>query len=176
MIEGGSNFVPEQVILDALDFAIAGINDIVDLQLEFEDQFDNSYEIDDSKILSDEIEKSLNDAYLSKIDKLFDISSKQERDDAYNEIEKEATEPYVEDEILYPEVKAFVKNMFKNAVRKTVLDKKVRIDGRGLDDVRQITIIPDILPRVHGSVLFTERRNTSNCYHNVRNKQRSTNY
>ena len=155
MIEGGSNFVPEQVILDALDFAIAGINDIVDLQLEFEDQFDNSYEIDDSKILSDEIEKSLNDAYLSKIDKLFDISSKQERDDAYNEIEKEATEPYVEDEVLYPEVKAFVKNMFKNAVRKTVLDKKVRIDGRGLDDVRQITIVPDILPRVHGSVLFT---------------------
>ena len=63
MIEGGSNFVPEQVILDALDFANAGINDIVDLQLEFEDQFDNSYEIDDSKILSDEIEKSLNDAY-----------------------------------------------------------------------------------------------------------------
>ena len=39
--------------------------------------------------------------------------------------------------------------------RKTVLDKKVRIDGRGLDDVRQITIVPDILPRVHGSVLFT---------------------
>ena len=155
MIEGGSNFVPEQVILDALDFAIAGINDIVDLQLEFEDQFDNSYEIDDSKVLSDEIEKSLNDTYLSKMDKLFDISSKQERDDAYNEIEKEALEPYLEDEVLYPEVKTFVKNMFKNAVRKTVLDKKVRIDGRGPEDIRQITIVPNILPRVHGSVLFT---------------------
>ena len=155
MIEGGSNFVPEQVILDALDFAIAGINDIVDLQLEFEDQFDNSYEIDDSKALSDEIEKSLNDTYLSKMDKLFDISSKQERDDAYNEIEKEALEPYLEDEVLYPEVKTFVKNMFKNAVRKTVLDKKVRIDGRGPEDIRQITIVPNILPRVHGSVLFT---------------------
>ena len=60
MIEGGSNFVTEKVILEALDFAMTGINDIVDLQLEFEDQFDNSYEIDDSKPLSDEIEKSLN--------------------------------------------------------------------------------------------------------------------
>ncbi len=155
MIEGGSNFVPEQVILDALDFAIAGINDIIDLQLEFEDQFDNSYEIDDSKILSDEVEKSLNDTYLPKIDSLFDISSKKERDDAYNVIEKEALEPYLEDEVLYPEVKTFVKNMFKNAVRKTVLEKKVRVDGRGLEDVRQITIVPHILPRVHGSVLFT---------------------
>jgi len=155
MIEGGSNFVPEQVILDALDFAIAGINDIIDLQLEFEDQFDNSYEIDDSKILSDEVEKSLNDTYLPKIDSLFDISSKKERDDAYNVIEKEALEPYLEDEVLYPEVKTFVKNMFKNAVRKTVLEKKVRVDGRGLEDVRQITIVPHMLPRVHGSVLFT---------------------
>ena len=72
-----------------------------------------------------------------------------------NEIEKEALEPYLEDEVLYPEVKTFVKNMFKNAVRKTVLDKKVRIDGRGPEDIRQITIVPNILPRVHGSVLFT---------------------
>ena len=45
--------------------------------------------------------------------------------------------------------------MFKDAVRKTVLDKKVRVDGRGLEDVRQITIVPSVLPRVHGSALFT---------------------
>ena len=155
MIEGGSNFVPEKVILEALDFAMAGINDIVDLQLEFEDQFDNSYEIDDSKPLSDEIEKSLNKTYTSKIDKLFDIQGKKEREEAYNDIVKEASDPHLEDELIYAEVKTHIKNMFKGAVRKTVLDKKVRVDGRGLEDVRQITIVPSILPRVHGSVLFT---------------------
>ena len=155
MIEGGSNFVPEKVILEALDFAMAGINDIVDLQLEFEDQFDNSYEIDDSKPLSDEIEKSLNKTYASKIDKLFDIQGKKEREEAYNDIVKEASDPHVEDELIYGEVKTHIKTMFKDAVRKTVLDKKVRVDGRGLEDVRQITIVPSVLPRVHGSALFT---------------------
>ncbi|MEC9455305.1 MAG: polyribonucleotide nucleotidyltransferase [Candidatus Neomarinimicrobiota bacterium] len=155
MIEGGSNFVPEKVILEGLDFAMAGINDIVDLQLEFEDQFDNSYEIDDSKPLSDEIEESLNKTYASKIDKLFDIQGKKEREEAYNDIVKEASDPHLEDELIYAEVKTHIKNMFKGAVRKTVLDKKVRVDGRGLEDVRQITIVPSILPRVHGSVLFT---------------------
>ena len=155
MIEGGSNFVPEKVILEALDFAMAGINDIVDLQLEFEDQFDNSYEIDDSKPLSDEIEKSLNKTYASKIDKLFDIQGKKEREEAYNDIVKEASDPHVEDELIYGEVKTHIKTMFKDAVRKTVLDKKVRVDGRGLEDVRQITVVPSVLPRVHGSVLFT---------------------
>ena len=35
------------------------------------------------------------------------------------------------------------------------MDKKVRVDGRGLEDVRQITVVPSVLPRVHGSVLFT---------------------
>ena len=155
MIEGGSNFVPEKVILEALDFAMAGINDIVDLQLEFEDQFDNSYGIDDSKPLSDEIEKSLNKTYASKINKLFDIQGKKEREEAYNDIVKEASDPHVEDELIYGEVKTHIKTMFKDAVRKTVLDKKVRVDGRGLEDVRQITIVPSVLPRVHGSALFT---------------------
>ena len=155
MIEGGSNFVPEKTILEALEVALEGINDIVDLQMEFSEHFDNSYEMTESKVLSDEIENKLNEKYSSKIDELFDIGTKQERDDKYNEIVKEASQPFEEDEVLLPEVKAHMKLMFKNAVRKTVLDKKVRVDGRGPEDIRDITIVPSLLPRVHGSVLFT---------------------
>ena len=155
MIEGGSNFVPEKTILEALDVAMEGINDIVDLQMEFSEYFDNSYEIIDTKIITDEIEKSLDDAYSAKIEKIFELDTKQARDDEYNAIEKEALDPFVEDEVMYPEVKSHIKNMFKNAVRKTVLDKKVRVDGRGLEDIRDISIVPTILPRVHGSALFT---------------------
>ena len=155
MIEGGSNFVPEKTILEALDVAMEGINDIVDLQMEFSEHFDNSYEVVETKVLTDEVEKSLNDSYVSKMEKIFDLDTKQARDDEYNAIEKEALEPFVDDEVMYPEVKSHIKNMFKNAVRKTVLDKKVRVDGRGLADVRQISIVPSLLPRVHGSALFT---------------------
>ena len=155
MIEGGSNFVPEKTILEALEVALEGINDIVDLQMEFSEHFDNSYEMTESKVLSDEIENKLNEEYSSKIDELFDIGTKHERDDKYNEIVKEASQPFEEDEVLLPEVKAHMKLMFKNAVRKTVLDKKVRVDGRGPEDIRDITIVPSLLPRVHGSVLFT---------------------
>ncbi len=155
MIEGGSNFVPEKTILEALDVAMEGINDIVDLQMEFSEHFDNSYEVVETKVLTDDVEKSLNDSYASKMEKIFDLDTKQARDDEYNAIEKEALEPFVDDEVMYPEVKSHIKNMFKNAVRKTVLDKKVRVDGRGLADVRQISIVPSLLPRVHGSALFT---------------------
>ena len=155
MIEGGSNFVPEKTILEALDVAMDGINDIVDLQMEFSEHFDNSYEIVDTKIITEEIENSLDDAYSAKIEKIFELDTKQARDDEYNAIEKEALEPFLEDEVMYPEVKTHMKNMFKNAVRKTVLDKKVRVDGRGLEDIRDISIVPTILPRVHGSALFT---------------------
>ena len=155
MIEGGSNFVPEKTILEALEVALEGINDIVDLQMEFSEHFDNSYEMTESKVLSDEIENKLNEEYSSKIDELFDIGTKQERDDKYFEIVKEASQPFEEDEVLLPEVKAHMKLMFKNAVRKTVLNKKVRVDGRGPEDIRDITIVPSLLPRVHGSVLFT---------------------
>ena len=155
MIEGGSNFVPEKTILEALDVAMDGINDIVDLQMEFSEHFDNSYEIIDTKVITEDIEKSLDDAYLSKMEKIFDLDTKQARDDEFNAIEKEALEPYLEDEEMYPEVKNHIKNMFKNTVRKTVLDKKVRVDGRGLEDIRDISVVESILPRVHGSALFT---------------------
>ena len=155
MIEGGSNFVPEKTILEALDVAMDGINDIVDLQMEFSEHFDNSYEIVDTKVITEDVEKSLDDAYLSKMEKIFDLDTKQARDDEFNAIEKEALEPYIEDEEMYPEVKNHIKNMFKNTVRKTVLDKKVRVDGRGLEDIRDISVVESILPRVHGSALFT---------------------
>jgi polyribonucleotide nucleotidyltransferase len=155
MIEGGSNFVPEKTILEALDVAMDGINDIVDLQMEFSEHFDNSYEIIDTKVITEDIEKSLDDTYLSKMEKIFDLDTKQARDDEFNAIEKEALESYLEDEEMYPEVKNHIKNMFKNTVRKTVLDKKVRVDGRGLEDIRDISVVESILPRVHGSALFT---------------------
>ena len=155
MIEGGSNFVPEKTILEALDIAMAGINDIVDLQMEFSEHFDNSYEIVDNSVITEEVTNSLEELYSDKIHKLLDMDSKKAMDDAYNEIAKEASESYQEDEKLYPEVKDHIKTMFKNAVRKSILDKKVRVDGRGLADVRQISIVPSLLPRVHGSALFT---------------------
>ena len=123
--------------------------------MEFSEHFDNSYEIIDTKVITEDIEKSLDDAYLSKMEKIFDLDTKHARDDEFNAIEKEALEPYLEDEEMYPEVKNHIKNMFKNTVRKTVLDKKVRVDGRGLEDIRDISVVESILPRVHGSALFT---------------------
>ncbi len=155
MIEGGSNFVPEKTILEALDVAMDGINDIVDLQMEFSEHFDNSYEIVDNSVITEEVTNSLEELYSDKIQKLLDMDSKKAMDDAFNAIAKEASESYKEDEELYPEVKGHIKTMFKNAVRKNILDKKVRVDGRGLADVRQISIVPSLLPRVHGSALFT---------------------
>jgi len=155
MIEGGSNFVPEKTILEALDVAMDGINDIVDLQMEFSEHFDNSYEIVDNSVITEEVTNSLEELYSDKIQKLLDMDSKKAMDDAFNVIAKEASESYKENEELYPEVKGHIKTMFKNAVRKSILDRKVRVDGRGLADVRQISIVPSLLPRVHGSALFT---------------------
>ena len=155
MIEGGSNFVPEKTILEALDVAMDGINDIVDLQMEFSEHFDNSYEIVDTSVITEEVTNSLEELYSDKIQKLLDMDSKKAMDDAFNVIAKEASESYKENEELYPEVKGHIKTMFKNAVRKSILDRKVRVDGRGLADVRQISIVPSLLPRVYGSALFT---------------------
>jgi polyribonucleotide nucleotidyltransferase len=155
MIEGGSNFVPEKIILEALNVAMQGINEIVELQLELADAFDNSYEVVEKESLSKDIETDITSKYQQRIDSIFDLETKQERDDAYNAIADEAVAGYEEDEDTQKHIKAFVKEMFKSTVRQNVLKNKTRVDGRKLDEIRPITIVPSILPRVHGSALFT---------------------
>ena len=61
-----------------------------------------------------------------------------------------------------------LKNLEKDIVRTRILKSKKRIDGRGLADVRPIKCEVGILPRVHGSALFT-RGETQALGHNTRN-------
>jgi len=83
--------------------------------MEFSEHFDNSYEIVDTSVITEDITNALEGSYADKIQKLLDMDSKQAMDDAFNEIAKEASESYKEDEQLYPEVKGYIKTMFKNA-------------------------------------------------------------
>ena len=91
--------------------------------------------------------------------------SKQERKDGYKAIQdellailkKEANLP--EEEELEPEVKKLAKNYLAdlqyNVVRDMILNDKVRLDGRGLEDVRPLDMEVDVLPTPHGAALFT---------------------
>ena len=88
--------------------------------------------------------------------KAFKETDKKKRSTAISEAEKKCKEMFAEDEnISENQAMAQLKSLEKDIVRTAIIKDKKRIDGRGLADVRQIKCEVGVLPRTHGSALFT---------------------
>jgi polyribonucleotide nucleotidyltransferase len=87
--------------------------------------------------------------------KALTIAGKQERETRLDEINKSVTEKLAtEFEGREKEVSAALRSVTKKLVRQRVLRDKIRIDGRGVRDIRPITCEVEVMPRVHGSAIF----------------------
>ena len=83
---------------------------------------------------------------------------KHAREDAINAVKEAVIERYSEneaDEATMKQVKSILDHLVKEEVRRLITDEKIRPDGRGLDEIRPLASEVGILPRTHGSGLFT---------------------
>ncbi len=103
-----------------------------------------------------EVKKKIEDEFTDELKKAFSIKDKQERSNLISEITDKAKKIFEENENFTDlDVNSELKNLEKRIVRTDILKNKNRIDGRGLSDVRPIMCEVGILPRTHGSALFT---------------------
>ncbi len=104
----------------------------------------------------EELDKEVRAYASEKIDWAIDTFDRQEREKRQDEVEKEVLEHFAE---IYPENKREIKDclyyLTKEKVRAKIFDKGIRPDGRGLKDVRPIWCEKGVLPRAHGSAVFT---------------------
>lgn len=155
--EAEANVLPEEKILEGINFARDNVSPILDLVTNFAEKVNpkgEKYEYE-SKALPQEIVDAVNDLAEEKVKKILKdslpIGEKQEK---YDEIREEILTKY---EGTYKKVdmlRAF-DEIEKKVVRNLVLEDEKRLDGRGLKDVRPISSKVGILPRTHGSGLFT---------------------
>ncbi|RZP23770.1 polyribonucleotide nucleotidyltransferase [bacterium] len=156
MVEGEANEVKEEVIVDALKFAHDHILNIIQVQEEL------AYAVGVKKLeepissKNSDLEKSVFDILGDQVDKIVRIVDKVERNDQKtaliaNILEK-LEEQFPEEE---KDIKNFIDVTFKESMREMILSEGLRSDGRKTTDIRDITIDPSILKRVHGSALFT---------------------
>lgn len=98
------------------------------------------------------------ETYAAKITEVYSIAGKQEREEASAALQQEIVEALAaegaEFEGREDEVNASFNALTKQIVRQRILTDQVRIDGRGLTDIRQLTAEVEVLPRVHGSAIF----------------------
>ena len=158
MVEASGKEIPEEEMLDAIMFGHAFIKEIVQLQRELlakcgkEKQAILPLKID--MVLLEEIKKK----YYSQIVEKSQTLGKEERKRALDEIINQIVNEYCTDKEGAPTKKA-IKEIFERietiAVRDQIIKEGKRPDRRGLKDIRPITCEIGILPRTHGSALFT---------------------
>ena len=155
MVESETSGLTEKVMLDAVKFGhenfIPIIKAIESLSKKAGKPKWEVEEVDHSDVKA-KITKSLE----GDLRKAFKETDKKKRSTAIQEAETKCKEMFAEDEnVTENQAMAQLKSLEKDIVRTAIIKDKKRIDGRGLADVRQIKCEVGVLPRTHGSALFT---------------------
>jgi polyribonucleotide nucleotidyltransferase len=156
MVEGGAIEVGEDDILGALTIAHKGINELVAMQ---EELLADTRQPKMSWTKAEppaELTAAVNKLAQGKIAEAINQADKHTRIEAVEAVKKAAVEQLLAD---FPDNSKDIANLVGdleyNALRSQVLDTKHRVDGRTTTEVRKITIDTHVLPRAHGSALFT---------------------
>ncbi|MEA1971739.1 MAG: polyribonucleotide nucleotidyltransferase [Candidatus Cloacimonadota bacterium] len=160
MIEAGANEINEEQFLEAVYLGHEEIKKVTKLQEEFVKEAGKEKIEVVLDLVPEDITKKVSTDYAKKVDEAATIAGKAERAEAFDTHKDEMLEKYEEElseEEFATKVKYFktaYQALIKNSVRSAIL-KGNRVDGRGLDDIRDITCEVDIATRLHGSALFT---------------------
>ena len=156
MVEAGADIVPEKTILEGILAAHEEIKKICSFIEEIAAEVGK--EKQEFKVFKPEesLEEKITQYGTDKLIQAFNTVEKQERENKIDEVSNEILEVFIAD---YPDnekdIKEVIENIIKKEVRRLILDEGIRPDNRKPDEIRKITSEVGILPRTHGSGLFT---------------------
>lgn len=162
MVESSAEEASEEEMLDALMFGHEAIKELI----EFEEEIvrEVGLEKKDYPIIKvdEEINGKVRDLITVRMINAIQIVDKLERQDKMNELEEETRETFRElykdsddlDDIIN-QVNEVLETIEYEEIRRLITDEKIRPDGRKIDEIRPLTSEVDLLPRTHGSAMFT---------------------
>ena len=155
MVESETSGLTEKVMLDAVKFGHESFAPVIQAIENLAKKAGKpKWEVEE--IDHSDVKKKIGQAVETDLRKAFKEIDKKKRSSAISEIENKCKEMFAEDEnVSENQAMAQLKSLEKDIVRTAILKDKKRIDGRGLADVRQIRCEVGVLPRTHGSALFT---------------------
>lgn len=156
MVEAGANELSEEVVLDAILFGHAEIRRLVEFQNDIRSACGKEKIVPAIFAVSEELESKVRAYAEERLDAATRNSDKLMRDADIAAIKAETVEHFIEE---YPEAAKEISQILykieKGIVRHMITHEKIRPDGRALDEVRPVSCEVGILPRTHGSGLFT---------------------
>ena len=155
MVESEASILSEKIMLDAVKFGHEKFVPVIAAIEALVKDCGKKQWVVEKKDLS-KLEETISDTFKADLTSAFAIKDKQERSTLLGQITTKCKEMFQEDEVYSDlDVSMMLKKVEKKIVRTDILKNKSRIDGRSLSDVRKIDCQVGILPRTHGSALFT---------------------
>jgi len=159
MIEGYADFLSEEQILAAIEEGHSAIKTICQGLSDWHKQVGKPKFRDDLQVIPEDLKSEMARVVTSQLEAAFRIREKQARNAALFEAQKHVTDFFfpegVQPQFKKPHVKLAFKNLQAHVMREMILAEGIRADGRSCDQVRPISIEMGLLPRTHGSALFT---------------------
>lgn len=156
MVEAGADIVKEEVILEGILTAHEEIKGLARFIKDIAEEVGKPKMEFHLAKTDEEIEKEIEEFGKDILVNAINTLEKQERNDNIDRVKTEITDYFIEK---YPEnakdIKATIDNMLKHEVRRLIVEENHRPDNRKADEIRTITSEVGLLPRAHGSGLFT---------------------
>jgi len=154
MVESEAQELPESTMLDAVNFGHEFYQNFIKEVHTFAGKTEiKPFEVPSLPEFYEGLQKDIAGKITDPIREAYGLVDKQERSQKLTEIRSSIIESVEDDQVLA--ATTIIKDIEKDVVRGDIIKNKSRIDGRKLDEVRQITCELDLLPRAHGSSLFT---------------------
>lgn len=162
MVEAGASELSEKEMLDALMFGYENIKKLCDFQAQIIAEIGQEKIELAKEVIDEEIEKVVNDFGKEAMLKALAVDGKLAKAEAVEQVKTQILENFAEVYADCEDVEEKLKQVEKlgnmleaNLVRELITDKKIRPDGRKVDEIRPLSCDIDLLPRTHGSALFT---------------------
>jgi len=163
MLESGSNELSEETIADAISFGETHLRGLIQLQEKMASECGKERKKFTLKELDRSLLKSVKEYSLRRIGEIIKLANKEKREDALSLLSKELLEKLVTEELGYmkEDVKAALIEVEEEEVRRMVVQEKRRFDGRDFQEIRPLSCEVGLLPRTHGSGIFTRGQTQS---------------
>jgi len=156
MVEGGADFVSEDDLADAIDFGHKAILPILDAQDELQRRIAPVKEAPPEVVRNESLVQAVRDAAASEMRAVMTTPEKHPRRDRKKALKERIQAELASDDPDRPkQIDNILEDLEKEVVRRMMVEEGRRIDGRRFDEIRPINIQAGVLPRTHGSAVFT---------------------
>jgi polyribonucleotide nucleotidyltransferase len=163
MIEGGAKEASEEEVIQGIKVAQNECLRIIEMEEKIREAVGKEKLEINEPFVSEELANEIKEKVGNDINQIFLFREKKARQEAAYELIKSITEKFTDRGIegIEAKVRYVIEKMIAQRMRKMILEEKKRFDGRGTKDIRNVSCEIGVLPRTHGSALFTRGQTQS---------------